>query len=276
MTKENMIAEYERSHDIPEEERVVEYVTTFNKFLKKITVSQEAYERRYEEAKYEYDTNKKKKRIAVYQVVMEHNLTDQSSFNFKNIDSMIERFVRDEYRKKTIGIQIDDGEVIALLKYRQNEEFPELIPLPEILPEGMSNIELMDIQYQWLIASVKEKEKDLVNDTKELINKAGSNLAAKQDSINFTKEIKKVMENRSVIIDRKLEGYDFRDISLDGVVFIHCDLTDANFAHVNLQNTFFINCNLTNTIFYGAVLNNSYKINGNIEKMKDKYEKFRL
>ena len=276
MTKENLIAEYERSHDLPEEERVVEYVPAFGKFLKKITVSQEAYEERYAEAKHEYDTNKKKKCIAVYKVVMEHNLTDQSSFNLKNVDSMIERFVRDEYKKKTVGIQIEDGEVIELLKYRQNEEFPELLPLPEILPEGALNTELMDIQYQWLIASVKEKEKDLVNSTKELINRSGSNLSARQDDINFVKEIKKAMENRNVFIDRKFEGYDFREVSLDSAIFIHCDLTSANFAHVNLQNTFFINCNMTDTIFYGAVLNNSYKVNGNIEKMRDKYEKFKM
>ena len=53
-----------------------------------------------------------------------------------------------------------------------------------------------------------------------------------------------------------MEGYDFREIDLQGAIFLNCRLAKSNFSGVNLENAMFVNCSLEDCLWYGAVLNN--------------------
>lgn len=267
--KIELIATYEISHNIPNVNRYTEYVEEYNCNMNKLGIAPEFIDRRYQEA-----LNEKKAKealdpacVLVLEVTMSHNLKDVAKFTLDNADNMLEQFYNSSYKERKVGYKEKDKEPVYLLSYRENHEYPEIL--------SPDDIEHINLRQKWFIKVIELKNKSLMEDTKNIIARANSSLAAKQDKFNYDKEIKKRMQiNKKVFMNERMEGYDFRTIDLDGAIFINCFLKNCNFAHVNMQNVCFINCVLDGAIYLGAVLNNAYSISGSPVKIIDTFKKY--
>lgn len=267
--KIELIAAYEIAHNIPDVNRYTEYVEEHNCNMNKLGIAPEFIDRRYQEA-----LNEKKTKealdpacVLVLEVTMSHNLKDVAKFTLDNVDNMLEQFYNSSYKERKVGYKEKDKDPVYLLSYRENHEYPEIL--------SPDDIEHINLRQKWFIKVIELKNKNLMEDTKNIIARANSSLSAKQDKFNYDKEIKKRMQiNKKVFMNERMEGYDFRTVDLDGAIFINCFLKDCNFAHVNMQNVCFINCTLDGAIYLGAVLNNAYSIIGSPVKIIDTFKKY--
>lgn len=262
--KIELIALYEKEHNIPEVNRYTEYVEEYSCYMNKLGIAPEFIEKRYQEALAE----KKSKEaldpscVLLLEVTMAHNMKDVAKFSLDNVDNMLQQFFDGKYKERKIGYKEKDNEPVYLLSYREGFDYPEILS-----PDDTEHINL---RQEWFIKIIELKNKALVEDTKNIISRAESSLSAKQERFNYDKEIKKKMRvNKKIFLNERMEGYDFRTIDLDGAIFINCYLKDCNFAHVNMQNVVFVNCDLTGAIYLGAVLNNVYSITGSPVKVTD-------
>ena len=262
-----LIYEYEEKKNIPLEERSVEYIKKYDNYLPVMGVDIEVIKERYALAVKELSEDKKRIK-GIYKVTLSNNIQDSSTFAPDNFQKMLDSFYIDKYKKKELYLKIETEEYL-LLVIREGMEYPECIDNTEVL----SNRILAKYQRDWFLEYIKRDKEKIALEAKDIVMKAESSLSPKQPGVNYTKEIKKALENRNMITDRKMERYDFREVSLNGVVFINCYLKGANFAHVNLTKTVFINCNLDEAVFYGAEMNGAVVIEGESFELKEKLSK---
>ena len=167
---------------------------------------------------------------------------------------MLQMFRRTDALEKKLGIEIGD-EMYMLL--RQESECPvEMLTLPFGLCEERYLERLDFTRNRWLRQLTAWKEQELQEQIKRTAEVNGE-LQAKQNKFPFTREIKKRMESCNIVFrEQRMEGYDFREVDLQGAIFLNCKLSHSNFAGVNLENSIFVNCDLSGCIWYGAMLNN--------------------
>lgn len=268
MTKNDIVSEYEKKHNIPEKERYMVYISQYECYMPKMGIAEELIEERYEQAKAEEDAEEKKKKyLGIYKITGLHNLEDKSTYAAKNFDNMLKAFYTDKYKKKELGVEIE-GEYYGLLSIREDQKYPEYVAIKNFEQKDT----LLNIQREWFLNFVEQDNNELIRETTE-VSELSEYLMPKQ-KINYTRELKKIKETRKCFTDSKLDGYDFREIICDNTFFFNCSLKKANFSHVNLQNTVFVNCDTTDAIFLGANLNGCIKVTGNTKEIKDKYKKF--
>ena len=267
MNKAELVSEYEKKHDIPENERYMTYIEQYGCFMPKIGIAEEEIEERYQRALMEQELEDKKKEFeGIYTVVSQHNLKDQGRFSSKNFKNMVTQFYRDTYKKKELGVE-NDGIYYPVLTIREGMEYPDLEPIPNCEARDA----IIHLQKDWFLLFVSLSKEALIRQTKEVVEMSGY-ISPKQ-RINFAREFKKMQEQRICISDARLDHYDFRECNCANMLFLNCNLEYANFAHVNLQNTTFINCNLNNAIFYGANTNGCVQISGDKEDIIDSHRK---
>ena len=263
-----LIASYEKKHFISQEECLVEYIKQYECYMPRIGISKDKLEERYHLAVMEVEEERKRKEMhGVYRVTMDHNLQDVSQYAMGNVQKLLDHFFVDKYKKKEVSIQIGDVEY-PLLIIRDTMKYPEFKLIPDCEEKNI----LEKIQREWFLGYIDRKEAHVLEETRHLAE-ISSGLCAKQEKINYQKEIRKLKKTRQVFVDCRMEGYDFRESILNETIFINCHLNRSNFAHVNLQNTLFINCEMEDVIFYGANLNGVYQIDGTMVKVIDHYEK---
>lgn len=270
-SKAEIIHEYEELKNIPEEFRFTEYVEAYDSHMIKMGLDPERIEDRYNSAlllKAQKDSDKFQ---GVMEITLQHNLTDVAEYSIKNIEKMFQNFLYRDEKVRRIGIKKDDDKPIYLLKIRDTDILPEYIDIPDDVP---NKEELKSIRHEWFVKTVYIHEHKVEEQTKELLNIAGSKLSPKQEKFNYSREFKKKIKKTNYVIGEQLEEYDFRQIELSDYIFINCNLKKANFSHVNLTNTLFVNCNLDETIFYGAQLNGCMQINGDAKQVVDNYKKY--
>lgn len=266
MTKTELVSEYEKKHNIPEDDRLMTYIAQYGCYMQKIGVTEEEIEERYQIALREYENEEKRKlMIGVYTSTGKHNLKDISRYASKNFDNMINSFFADEFVKKELGVE-NDGTYYHLLTYRNDSEYPEM----EVIPDCDIRDNLINLQREWFLKLVDLSKELLLKQTKEVAEMSGY-IAPKQ-RINYTREIKKIISQKKCIFDARLDGYDFREVDCSNMFFYNCNFNDANFAHCNLQNTVFVNCKLDNAIFYGANTNGCIKTYGEPEEIVDSHK----
>lgn len=266
--KVELIVAYEIAHNIPDINRYTEYVDEYSCNMYKLGIAPEFIEKRYNEALEEkrIKDTLDPECVLVLEVTMSHNMKDVSKFTLDNVDRMIEQFYNSTYKERRIGYKNKGEEPVYLFSYRENHEYPDIIS------DDFKHINLIQ---EWFIKIVELKNSKLIEDTKNIIARADSSLAPKQDRFNYNKEIRKRMQiNKKVFINERMEGYDFRSIELEGAIFINCYLKDCNFAHVNMQNVCFVNCDLSGVIYLGAMLNNVYSITGSPQKIIDVFKQY--
>lgn len=251
------IFEYEKSLGLEDSEKTIEYIPQYDDYMPIVGTDTALIEERYKMAV----AISQRDISGIYRITLNNNIKDQAEYTADNFKKMIKAFAFDDYVKKELLLKIDD-KVWPLLVIREGMEFPEFMATNE-------NLSKMALEYQreWLfyfITIIHEREKA---ENERLLEMSKSSLAAKQPAINYSKEIKKAMETRTVIKDKKMAGFDFRKIPLGKVIFINCNLTGANFSHVDLTDTVFINCSMDSAIFYKAETGNMTIIN---EKEKRK------
>ena len=262
-----LIYEYEEKKNIPLEERSVEYIKKYDNYLPVMGVDIEIIKERYALAVKESSEDKKRIK-GLYKVTLSNNIQDSSTFAPDNFQKMLDSFYIDKHKKKELYLKIESKEYL-LLVIREGMEYPECADNDEVL----SNRILAKYQRDWFLEYIKRDKERIALEAKDIVMKAESSLSPKQPGVNYTREIKKALENRNMITDRKMERYDFREVSLNGVVFINCYLKGANFAHVNLTKTVFINCNLDEAVFYGSEMNGAVVIEGESFELKEKLSK---
>lgn len=267
MDKFSLVAEYEQKHSIPEQECYVQFIKQYETYMPKMGIAEELLNKRYFFALEEKKIEEKKKEITgVYSVVGRHNLQDQSRYASKNFPIMLESFFKDTFKRKELGVEIDNV-YYPLLVLRDGLECPEF----QIFEDNEQRNVLINLQKEWFFEWNKLNNQGIIEKTNALMA-VSSSLAAKQDKMNYAKEFKKLAKQRKCVVGCRLEEYDFREVDLSDYIFINCNLSLANFSHCNLANTFFVNCDLTDACFYGATLNGCYSISGDSSPVKDPFK----
>lgn len=269
--KATIIHEYEEVKKIPSDFRYTEYVDTYDCYMIKLGLDPERIEDRYNEALiYNLQQNKDKYQ-GVMEITLQHNLTDVAEYSVANFDKMFNDFLYRDEKVRKIGIKRVNEEPVFLLKIRDTDTLPEYLTVPADVNDADS---LRTMRHEWFVKTVYIYEHKLEEQTKELLNIAESKLSPKQEKYNYVKEFKKKANMLNVLQNEQMEGFDFRQISLAGTVFINCNLKNANFSYVNLEEVTFVHCNLEGAIFYGAQLNGCNQYNCEPIKVVDIYKSY--
>lgn len=269
-----LIANYENSKGIPEEERCTEYEENLGCYILKMNVSHGKINERYSEAKearegkYVADG---KKLTAIFCMTLGHNITDIESYPLQNEDALIQNFFIRLSVEKRIGVKFGDQQYYLL---RKEENKPvELMALPlEVDKRYLERLD--DIRSRWL-KKVLELERVQVKKQIDELLQEGTKTASKQPKFDYGKEINRRMKvNKKVFLEERMEGYDFREMDLSGAFFFNCSIGNSNFSGANLENVVFIHCEMKNCIFSGAMLNNCRAYyGGTVLNLEDKTRK---
>lgn len=254
MNSYKTIFEYEKSLNLNDSQKTIEYIPQYDDYMPKVGIDTALIKERYDEALNALNKNAPKI-TAIYRITLNNNIKDQAEYNEENFKSMLNSFTFDDYVQKELLLKVGD-KLWPLLIIRKGMEFPEFTDTEE-------NLCKIAIEYQqkWFISFIELIHEKEMNENEKLLEISKSSLAAKQPGINYTKEIRKAMESRMVIKDKKMAGFDFREVPLARVIFINCNLTKANFSHVDLTDTVFINCQMEKAVFYKAETGNMTIIN---------------
>lgn len=272
-----VIAAYENKRNLPEVVRYTEYKAEEDCYILKLGIGEQFIQKRYEEALRHLQEDKQKSldKVGILEVTLEHNMKDVNVYSMDNIHKMVEDFFISKRRIKRMGIQYKEKEPIYILFLDSKNEYPIFIDLPFNIVNDKQLRELEHYRCEWFIWYVQLKEKSIIEETQNIINKATSSLSAKQPAFHYEREIKKRMkQNKKVFINERMENFDFRSVDLSGAIFIQCVLCHANFAHVNMCDTLFINCDLQGAVYLGATLNNSFQIKGELTQLIDVYKEY--
>lgn len=253
-----IISDFENLKDIPYQERCTEYSETFGMYVFKLDCRQDKINERFAEAKSYLEGRvlaNGKKLIAVFSKTIAGNIQDTARYQMASEKEMLIRFCTTDAQEKKLGVQV--GEDVYML-VRQEKGCPaEMLTLPFGLCEERYMERLDFTRNRWMRQLEQWKEQELEGQIKRTAEVAGSALETKQSVFPYAKEIKKRMENcEKVFREERMEGYDFREVNLQGAIFLNCKLAGSNFAGVNLEDVFFFNCDLKGCIWYGAMLNN--------------------
>lgn len=272
-----LIASYENSKGIPEEERCTEYEESLGCYILKMNVSRGKINERYSEAKearegkYVADG---KKLTAILCITLGHNVTDTESYPLQNEDILIQNFFTTVSTQKRIGVKF--GEQKHYLLRKEENKAVELMALPLDMDKRYLE-RLDDIRSRWL-KKVLEMERIQVKKQIDELIQAGVKTASKQPKFDYGKEINRRMKiNKKVFIEERMEGYDFREVDLSGAFFFNCSIANSNFSGANLENALFIHCEMKDCMFYGAMLNNCrIYYGGTLLNLEDKTRKIIL
>ena len=251
-----LIADYENSKSISEEERCTEYDEILGIYVFKMEISRGKINERYSEAKEakegKYVSNGKKI-TAIFCITLGHNVTDTASYSLREEDILIQNFLNRISPEKKIGVKIGD-EKYYLLRKEENKA-TELLTLP--FHVDTRYLERLDeIRSRWL-KKVLEIERTRTKQQIEEIIQAGVKTVSKQPKFDYYKEINRRMKvNKKVFMEERMEGYDFREVDLSGAFFLNCSIVNSNFSGANLENALFVHCEMKDCMFYGAMLNN--------------------
>lgn len=189
----------------------------------------------------------------IVEQLLKHNISDRACF--VSDKDALDRFLYMEGNRR-IGV-IDAAGTEQMLLELHGNCMPELCVL-KVTDTALCN-QLHSIREKWLITCTEWYRKQCGQEVKKILDQAASPTSMRQEKINFKKEIMKRMTScRKIFLNHRMDGYDFRDISLDDAIFINCSLIGSNFSHVNLQNTIFVNCKLDGCVWYGAFMNNAF------------------
>lgn len=266
--KAKIIHDFEEKQEIPDALRYTEFIESYGEYAIKLGLKPEKVNDRYGQALLDLKLAHQNEFTLVLEVTLEHNIKDYAEFAIKNWDNMFHQFLTRGERLRRAGIKDNSG-VTYLLQIRATDELPEMLDVSDM----DNSKELEKIRAEWFEKAVLTYRKNLIKETKELLNLSQSWLAAKGGKFGYAKDIKKRVGTVNMLKDENLEGYDFRSIGdLSGYIFDNCILDDSNFSHCNLTNACFINCSLKGVIFYGAMLNNCKRIDKEPENVGDIYK----
>lgn len=196
---------------------------------------------------------------------MEHNMTDRSRYNPRNLGNIVKIFVDIIAEKREIYAVMDSDQEICLVRQNKREKLPRNILISE---ESIQELSITEIEYREcsLIAYRLYEEiiKKIFDNEKQkmasIIESAGCQMERKQ-LFNYTKAIKKKMKTTTkLFVDANMDGYDFREVDLSDAIFINCSLKGANFSFVNLENVYLINTKTDGAIFYKTQMNNVVRL----------------
>ena len=255
-----IIADFENLKDIPYPDRCTEYSETFGMYVFKLDCRQDKINERFAEAKSYLEGRvlaNGKKLIAVFSKTIAGNIQDTARFQLASEKEMLTLFRKTEVQEKKLGIQV--GEDIYML-LRQEKGYPvEMLTLPFGLCEERYMERLDFTRNRWIRQLTQWTDQEKEEQLKRTAEMAGGVLEGKQAVFPYTKEIRKRMgSSEKIFREERMEGYDFREVNLQGALFINCKLANSNFARVNLEDVFFFNCDLKGCIWYGAMLNNCF------------------
>lgn len=253
-----IIADYENLQDICYQDRCTEFSEAFGMYVFKLDCQKDKINERFAEAKSYLEGRvlaNGKKLIAVFAKTITGNIQDTAKYQMASEKEMLALFWDTDAPEKKLGVQI--GEDVYML-LRQERGCPiEMITLPFGLCEERYMERLDFTRSRWLSQLTHRQEEENKERLKRTAELAGGNLEAKQAEFPYAREIKKRMGTcEKVFREERMEGYDFREIDLQGAVFLNCSVANSNFSGVNLEGAFFVNCNLDGCIWYGAMLNN--------------------
>ena len=253
-----IIADYENLQGLPYEERCTEYSTDFGMYVFKVECRQDKINERFAEAK-SYREGRVlangKKLIAVFSKAIAGNIQDTARYQMAAEREMLELFWNSDSQEKKLGVQI--GEDVYMLLRKERARPVEMLTLPFGLCEERYLERLDFIRSRWFRELVQMKDVEMNEQLKRTAEVVGGVLEKKQAEFPYAREIKKRMFTcEKVFREERMEGYDFREIDLQGAIFLNCRLAKSNFSGVNLENAMFVNCSLEDCLWYGAVLNN--------------------
>lgn len=177
---------------------------------------------------------------------------DKSSYSVKNLSNGINAYLSIECNKK-IGFHIDEEDVFVCEK----NEMDSNSVLCEC-PEDICNIDFFWNYYQntlWPYLIEREEE---IKHEQELMEAAKQREKELRINPIFAKQLKKKMKTvkLQVVENEELKGFDFRQIPLQGILFLNCDLTAANFT----------DCDMEGVVFYDCILDSINSTGSNIDK----------
>lgn len=199
---------------------------------------------------------------------MNHYFEEKASYHPQNFDAVIKAFSEiKNYKNKRISAIVMSKEV-CLIKQNEMESLPRIANETCVI----FNTELKEECFNIAARLYEGIVRDIINGKEavleEILESPGSKMERKQEQFNYVRAIRKKMQTcHKIFRDTRMEEYDFREIELDGAIFINCSLKNANFSHVNLENVMFINCDLTGALFYKSQMNGSMVINGVMQEL---------
>ncbi len=202
----------------------------------------------------------------MFMKTMPHGMTEKAEFHKNNIDYLVETYLSTICNRKEI-YAVTETEQILLIVQNENE-----LPRNAMLLDDSEDKDLW-IECQRAAGTVLQQlllKNALIQkeNMEKMLEKAGSWMEQKQ-RFSYVKEIKKKQGCcKKVFKDKRMEGYDFREINLADSIFINCSLVGANFSYVNLENAIFINCDLEDAVFYKAQTANAGVIQGTYKYIK--------
>ena len=199
---------------------------------------------------------------------MGHNYDESSRYHVQNTESVIDAFLRIQGAKNKRISAVVMAKDICLIRQNELDNIPKIVnETSGVLDPGVKEecFSMASGLYEGIVKRLIE-ERDL--QLEHMLEAPGSKMEAKQEKFNYIRVIKKKMQtNTKVFKDLRMEGYDFREIDLEGALFINCSLKMANFSHVNLENTIFVNCDLTKCLLYKSQMNGALVINGKQQEL---------
>lgn len=254
-----IIAEYENTKDIPEQDRCTEYVDAFGMYMFRLEASSKLINERYAAAKASGEGRAfadGKRITAVFRKTLVGNIQDSAKFSLSQEEEMLQTFYTTSATEKKLGVCIGE-EVHFLLRQGNGKNVPpEMISLPFGVYETRYMERMDELRSRWYKKLVALDYATHCNDMKMVLEANGSYRERKQQEFHFAKEIRRRMRTcDKVFFDEHMEGYDFREVDLQRAIFINCSLANSNFAHCNLENAFFFRCDLQGCDWYNAVLN---------------------
>jgi hypothetical protein len=254
-----LVGKYEDENNILMTERYTEYLEDFSTYLLKKNVNLVEVEDLLERLKNNETGSMKEapqndKIVYYIEMLLQYNQTDTSYFTVTNLrteENMLKEFYALNVKKKTLGIKCNDESKIALIQQSETQDQPTCILLSK------SNIQFHEISMRLLQKLLSIYVSDIKAQAARAIEESENKFTGKQPKPNYKREIqKKMCTSKKVFLDCRMEGYDFREINLQGAMFINCILNRANFSGCNMEDTFFLDCELVDAMFYKANLNN--------------------
>lgn len=269
-----VIAEYENAKDIPAAERCTEYAEEFRMYMFRLDADPSLINERYAAAKAASEGRvlaDGKKLTAVFRKTLLGNIQDTARFSLLQEEEMLRMFYDADVTEKKLGVNIGEDTIFLIRWGDKREVPPEMISLPFGVYETRYMERLDELRSRWYKKLLLLDYSKYQNEVKEITESVGSNRERKQPEFNYAKEIRKRMKvSEKVFFDEHMEGYDFREVDLQGAIFIHCNLANSNFSHCNMEDVFFFQCELKGCDWYEAILNGCMVYyGGNLVQMKD-------
>lgn len=82
----------------------------------------------------------------VISIQMKHNLEDKAFYSIENQDVAVSKFFISKSPEKKMGVSTDGSEEVYLIRQREKEDFPEVLPLCQKQYEKLGFFEVIDYE----------------------------------------------------------------------------------------------------------------------------------